>query len=97
MIIEDQHHINLILSEKAINSCIVEQLSLQREVAVLCEVFPNAGSHGILRIVENSQSGILYLRGDRKTEKHNHHDRHHQQDQHRALIAEDMIELFSDK
>ena len=48
MIMEDQHHINLILSEKAINSCIVEQFSLSREVAILCEVLQNTSGHGIL-------------------------------------------------
>jgi ABC-2 type transport system permease protein len=51
----------------------------------------------ILGRVEDGHAGVLHLGGDGKTEKDYLHDGHAQQNQHRAPVAEDMEELFSDE
>lgn len=54
-----------------------------------------ASGHLVLAVVEDDDTGIFHLRGDGEAEEDDQDDRHDQQNQHRALVAEDVAEFLS--
>ena len=55
------------------------------------------GGYLIVRGIENRHTGVFHLVGDGVAKEDNHHHRHHKQNEHSALVAENMIELLADK
>ena len=51
----------------------------------------------VLRVVEHSDVGILDLVGERKTEQDDLHNGHHDDDEQRFPVAENVAEFLSSK
>ena len=94
---KDYCHINVTAPEKAF--CFFGRMQTVDNGKVLTDIHTvnYASGYGIIGRVENGHTHIPYFRSDGKAEKDYLHNGHTQQNQHRAPVAEDVKEFFSDK
>ena len=94
---ENKRHVNLPSSERSLHIGGRMQAADDGEVFACIHAVDDTAGNYVIRRVEHRHTHVLHLGGDGKTEKDYLHDGHAQQNQHRAPVAEDMEELFSDE
>ena len=69
----------------------------QREVLRSVQPLDDAARQYVVRRVEHGHAHVLHLGGDGKAEQDNLHHGHHEQDEHRPAVAEDVAEFLAGK
>ena len=94
---EDHHQIGLVLAESLVRLTVGMQKAHHTEVGILFQTLRQTLFHRVAGIAQHQDTGILHLGRDGKTEEQNLRDGHAQQNQHGALVAEDVEKLYFDK
>ena len=95
LLAEDDHEVYLALAEQLGGLGLGLHLALRHEVFVGIQLLRNLLGIGIVAAVEHRHADVLHLVLDDEARQHHHDLRHHQQDEQRARVAQDMDELLS--
>ena len=92
---EDDGDVGIVFQEHLLNLLLAMNVCHDGEITVVADVLLYASGCLVLAVVEDDDTGILHLRGDGEAEEDDHDDGHDQENQHRALVAEDVAEFLS--
>ena len=94
---EHHSHIHLRAAEGLIHLLRCMETGRKREVLRSVQPLDDAARQYVVRRVEYGHAHVLHLGGDGKAEQDNLHHRHHEQDEHRPAVAEDVAEFLTGK